>query len=283
MIMDNRDDLMLIDEESTMRLLTERATQKKGSNIGRLYQYTTFDSLMSIIKNKAFRLSRTDFLNDKAELKLGNSDKAKHHYVMSMTESKEYVSMWAMYGRPSGIKVRVSFSRDIFLNIIDNLKDFSGFSQKVIPEYYIDEKGFLRKAELATCDLGFVEQKETIRFANVVYYDKRKNTLNLGGRPLTRYINFDEKKIDVLTGFVKYVAWEFEREKRLLIELNDNSREYIFLPINNELIHSFEITFNPWMTNEMKETIKNRLNELAGVKLKYNDSINDGEIDENKI
>ena len=92
-----------------------------------------------------------------------------------------------------------------------------------------------------------------------------------------------------MTGFIKYDAWEFEREVRLRTRLQgydlDNSNHgntlrYIFAGINETLISDFGITFNPWISSELKEEIKKSLNALTGCELKYADSQNDGEVTE---
>ncbi len=94
--------------------------QEKAKESQRLYHYTTYESLICILKNKSFRLSRLDLLNDRAEQKLGNLDNETQNYIMSFTREKEYVSMWAMYGKPSGIKIRLDFPMKKFVETINN-------------------------------------------------------------------------------------------------------------------------------------------------------------------
>ena len=85
--------------------------QECAEKSDRLYHFTTLESILCIIRNHSFRLTRMDLMNDKAEKNLGNQRDQSKNYVMSYTRDKEYVSMWAMYGNPSGIKLRLDFDR----------------------------------------------------------------------------------------------------------------------------------------------------------------------------
>lgn len=81
----------------TVEELKQYLRQEAKSN-KRLCHYTTFKSIIEIIKNKSLQLTRLDLLNDKAEKKLGFHDDSFENYIISFTQEKEYISMWAMYG-----------------------------------------------------------------------------------------------------------------------------------------------------------------------------------------
>ena len=88
-----------------------------------------------------------------------------------------------------------------------------------------------------------------------------------GGRP--RGDGHRDEIIDDHTGLIKYDVWEFEQEIRLKAALKERlytvsrepSPEYIYAGIDKELIQDFHITYNPWMSPEMKDVVKNSLNE----------------------
>lgn len=248
--------------------------QESAKKSDRLYHYTTFESLICIIRNKCFRLSRMDLLNDRAEIKLGNKDRHLQYYIMSLTRDKEYISMWAMYGKPSGIKLRLDFDRDKFANAINN-------------NFYFDS-GLENRIPLMDAPKTNLFAKKDFLISDIVYLDKSSMALrhNENAFPM---IGADDHIINEMTGFIKYDAWEFEREVRLRTRLQgydlDNSNHgntprYIFAGINETLISDFGITFNPWISSELKEEIKKSLNALTGCELKYADSQNDGEVTE---
>ena len=87
-----------------------RITEENKSEY--LYHFTSLDSLLKIIENKSFRLSRLDKLNDKKESELNNISSLEDTYVMSFSHSDiEYVPMWVMYGKKNDIKIRIRFNR----------------------------------------------------------------------------------------------------------------------------------------------------------------------------
>lgn len=245
--------------------LKEQAKKNK-----RLYHYTTYESLLAILYSNTFRLSRMDLLNDKAEKKLGNFDERTQNYSISFTQEKEYVSMWAMYGKPSGIKIRLDFDRTLLFN--DKAQLYIDGERK--NKIYFSKPLFETK--------GSADQ--TV-LSDVVYFDKKENQLKHNTNPFPNLI-FDSSQTSQLTGLIKYDAWEFEKETRFNVRLDgkykqlDDYPEYIFLGFEKELISSFIITFNPWMSNLMKEEIKKSLNSLTSTKIKCINSTNDGEIGE---
>lgn len=272
-----------VPNETEVLAFLSKEARKTNKNNKKLYHYTSFESLLSIIQDRRFRLTRKDLLNDKAESKIGNTDKAMCQYIMSMTERREYISMWAMYGKPSGIKVRLDFSKEEFIKIIDDLNDWSSFKTDVIHSLAINDCDTIEKPSSAKMRLiPMNDELDPIRFAYVAYIDKEKHILRHKGKKF-HMMSADEKSIDILAGLVKYDAWEFEKEIRLLAEMQKNDRNYIYLPITENLLKTFTITFNPWISQRMKEMIKKQLNELAGFSLRYRNSSNEGEVDENRL
>lgn len=237
-----------------------------------LYHYTTYESLIYIIENKSFRLSRMDLLNDKAEIKIGHYEENEQCYTMSFTREKEYISMWAMYGKPSGIKLRLDFPRKLFLESINNNFFYDSKLHERIPITSYTAKGPFSKKEFLVSD--------------VVYLDKTSNELRHKENEF-QSIKTDQHLINKMTGFIKYDAWEFEREIRLMVRLiehyHDNNRfipTHIYAGISRDLINSFHITFNPWIPQELKDEIKYSLKHISGSDIICDNSQNDGEIAE---
>ncbi len=235
----------------------------------RLYHYTSYASLVSILKYKSLRLTRIDLLNDKAEVKLSESSGYEQVYIMSFTQEKEYVSMWAMYGALSGIKLRVDFSMVKLINSIDN-------------NFYRDDRRRNKINVLGRDEKhkGYFSKKDFL-ISPIVYIDKKQNLLRYHENYF-KNLTYDESMRFDLKGFLKYDVWEFEREIRLRVRACAGEEsccpEYIFAGINDDLIKDLRITFNPWISEDMKEEIKKSLNHLAGFELEYSDSEHDGEI-----
>lgn len=224
----------------------------------RLYHYTTYDSLLHILNGKSFRLTKTSLLNDKKESEFSNGN---NFYVMSMTSEKEYISMWSMYGKPSGIKIRIDFSKSLFkecFNIqniyTDACKQTHLFAQENISNFN------------NTCALGYI-----------AYIDKEKNTFKYNSKPFDE-IAVNSKALDYMAGFLKYEAWEFEKEIRARISAsNALSCNYLYMDISDRLIRDIHVTFNPWLSDELKEAIVDNLGYFA---IKCSESDYTGQIDE---
>lgn len=249
--------------------LKQYLRQEAKSN-KRLYHYTTYESIIEIIKNKSFQLTRLDLLNDKAEKKLGFHDDSFENYVISFTQEKEYISMWAMYGKASGIKLRLDFDNAIFKNIS--------------PSIYTNPETMAMQHFYDKADLWDMDNPNVV-LSDIGYIDKRANKIKHNTNPF----DFLPSKYDLssLTGLIKYDAWEFEKETRLKIRLSGDRTlkdygypEHIYYSISDELIKSFHITFNPWMSNNLKNEIRKSLNALSGYELLYSDSGDDGEVSE---
>lgn len=286
-ILNKQDEFNQIKSEREIYEYLSKKAIGDGEQDLRLYHYTNFENLVSIISHKTFKLTRSDKLNDKVEQRIGNTDHIWNNYVMSMTGDKEYISMWSMYGKKSGIKLRLDFSRNELIKVItqynncpDNCNNFLSIDTNQTIKlqekfsYNLFDKEFL-------CD-------NPIRFAYVAYFDKKKRKLKFNDKTFNAF-QVCESKIEDLTGFIKYDAWEFEKEIRLFVKISDSNYgesykpECIYLPITEDLIKTFSITFSPCLSNEIKNIVIKQLNELANCALKYKDSDNDGEIDKDTI
>lgn len=252
----------------------QRYLQESTKKSLRLYHYTTYESLVSILKNRCFRLSRMDLLNDKAEQTLGKQDKHLKNYIMSFTRDKEYISMWAMYGKASGIKIRLDFPCDLFKQCINN-------------NFYLDTQKEQRMPLYTDVMPGHFSKKEFL-ISDVVYIDKSTGALRHNENEFEN-IKADESIVNDLTGFIKYDAWEFEREIRLRVLLYNNIEtaqqnkiipQYIFAGIDDNLINDFHVTFNPWLPSEVKDELKKSINGLIGHEIEYSNSQHDGEVAE---
>ena len=253
----------------SVKELKQYLRQKAKAN-KRLYHYTTYESIIEIIKNKSFQLTRLDLLNDKAEKSLGFHDDSFENYIISFTQGKEYISMWAMYGKASGIKLRLDFDNTIF--------------KKLPPIIYKNGKTKNTQKIYDAVDLWDMDNP-TVVLSDIGYIDKRANKIKHNTNPFD--FSLSKYDLDLLTGLVKYDAWEFEKETRLKIQLSGDRtlRDYgypdhIYYVITDELIRSFHITFNPWMSSNLKDEIRKSLNNLVGFELSYSDSDDDGEVSE---
>ena len=242
-----------------------------------LFHFTSYQALLSILRNRSFRFSRMDRLNDKAEMKLGLEHEHKRSYVMSFTEETERVSMWTMYGKSIGIKLRLGFSRESFA---EQFKENNVF--------FRDNEGYEQSIERHFKPLIPIKKYESqTQLSKVAYYDKKQKIIYDSGPSYPFPIEVNDKAINELTGFVKYSAWEAEHEIRAralldynIADLEKKEIDYLYMKLSDKLIRSFRITYNPWVSEELKREIANSLNGLAGTELVYENSSLTGQVDE---
>lgn len=248
--------------------------EEQTKNCVRLYHYTTYENLLCILKNRCFRLSRMDLLNDKAEQSLGVHDEHLKNYVMSFTGEKEYISMWAMYGKASGIKIRIDFPFESFKKCINN-------------EFYFDLQK-KNKIPLSSPNVTGCFSKKGFLLSPVVYIDKNTKVLSHNGNAFQGIPSTNSSDIITsMSGFIKYDAWEFEKEIRLRALLYDGlgsfptqSPKYIFVSIDDNLIKQIKVTFNPWLSSELKNEIQKSINGMFPYEIDCIDSQHDGEVSE---
>ena len=175
----------------------------------RIYHYTSYESLLIILRNKSLRLTRLDSMNDKAEQKLISGTETDQNYIISFcNDQTEYVSMWAMYGKASGIKVRIDFT--------------SGSLEAISKENYFFDSNLTKKIPITSGGkLPFLDRDTQI--SDVVYLNKQRKNIKHNTNPFPKLI-YNEKLRQQLSGFIKYDAWEFEKERRLKVIFIDKNQ-----------------------------------------------------------
>jgi len=233
----------------------------------RLYHYTTYESLVMILTQRCFRISHLNLLNDRAEQTLTQDAVRMDSYIMSFShDPKEYVSMWALYGKPSGIKLRVDFPAKALIKSIDG-------------NFYTDSDRREKISLDEICPDPVTNRGFSI--SDVVYYDKDKNTLSHNTRPFTN-LAVDRNMVQSLAGFVKYDAWEFEKETRLRLLLHGGGShpQYIYAGIDDPFVREIGVCYNPWISDSLRNELQISIDRLAGHALFHTLSQNHGEIKE---
>ncbi len=237
----------------------------------KLYHFTTFESLLEIVYGKCLKLNNVNCLNDKKESYFSDN---RNYYIFSMTGNQEYVSMWQMYGKPSGIKIRIDFPKSSLTRCFNKGNIYYYNKGDLVHFYSMTKPLFEIKDEPQLCELK-----------DVVYLNKLTSEYNHKERPFVN-IKFDEKDIRELAGCIKYSIWEFERETRLIVK-PDGSKETsnpegdllidsVFLKVDDMFIKDINVTFNPWISGKMKDKLKLVLDDLG---ISSEDSSYDGQID----
>lgn len=244
-----------------------------GKKSGVICHYTSFESLIMILKNRSLQLTRYDLLNDMAERNLSKCYDGDYRYIISFTgTSSENVAMWALYGKHSSLKVRLKFSRSVLIHSADDNFYFDAQKNKKIQKY-------------DTSSVSSDCSKKGFSISDIVYYDRERNKFKLSGNTLN--ICVDNNMISALSGTIKYDAWEYERESRLSVIMHQNncSNQRVLMPhlyvgLTDEFIKKLSITYSPWINNTVFDELTKSIDNLAGCRLVHKRSSLQGEVAE---
>ena len=237
----------------------------------KVYHYTSYESLIKILKNRSLRLTRYDLMNDIAEKELSRCEDGDSRYIISFSGQRESVALWSLYGKSSSLKIRIEFPLLELLNSIDSNFYFDSMLQRKIP---------ITSTQSVQEDYS----KKKFSFSDVVYYDKDKHVFRLQGGPI-KNITVEQAMIHRLAGTIKYDAWEYERESRLTVVLHNNhdingnnDLTHIYAGLSEQLIKKTTILFSPWIDADVKAELQKSIDGLARTQLKYKASELEGEV-----
>ena len=220
-----------------------------------LWHYTNAEALYKILSNRTIRFSRVDQVNDLSEvepLKLGQIYLGTYIacYTHNMNES---IPLWSMYTRKgNGVRIEFAFKE----NKIQN--SFTGIVNKNNENLQFDRFS---------------------TFIHDVEYSKEIHILPVIHRE-------DDIYVDVQAiAFEKNDIWSYEEETRIMMFTGAHSNEemppYIDFLLNYEKLEHIKIVFDPWMSEEIKQSIKLTtryyINEYASI-LEFDNSVLEGKI-----
>jgi len=181
---------------------------------GGYFHYTTLPNLKNMLKSGMLYLSLGHTMNDLRESMKCNQKKWKRLYVMSFSYgNNESMAMWNIYGNPLYEALRLEFSIANIKNLVsgDTLDVF-----QIIPEKENDTYELLCKtSNFKFVDIGYLHEKNaSLRWNQSGVYKSTCSEL----ANITSNEDF--------AGLVKNIAWEYEKETRLLVELPAALKKY---------------------------------------------------------
>jgi len=219
----------------------------------RLFHYTTFEALNSIISNKSLLLKRIDKLNDAVENER-LLDLWKKKVFVSCFTYRDYESyfFWQSYAKGSHEGVMLSFDSSLMNNMT------------------IHPDAKCQEPELNKYD----RTDDSIEFSSLInsyawgIYDKSLVDIMYIPRNIKIHNN------DNFQGRFKYAEWDMELETRIRISVRPRcfeartvkteieyltpENEYIFAKLSNDCIEAMSITLSPFANQELNK----KVNEL---------------------
>jgi len=240
-----------------------------GKSHKRLFHYTTFESLNSIISNKSLLLKRIDKLNDTVENEK-ILDLWKKKVFVSCFTHRNYESyfFWQSYAKGSAEGVMLSFDSSLTNDMV------------IHPDAECQEKG-LEKYVRTDDNIDF---SPNINLDSWGIYDISLVDVMYIPRNITTGID------DNFQGRLKYSEWDMEFETRLRVAVRPRcfeairvkteieyltpENECIFAKLSKSCLESMSITLSPFATQELKRKVEELLirNDLYD-KIKINWSV----------
>ena len=202
------------------------------NNTKRLYKYTNTNKILEIVKTKRWLVGHPYHLNDNYEYNKFH-DWNGRFFSSFMRGDNEAIAMWSMYGQPWDQGIRIGISVSSFKKWIRNINKI------------YDENG------------SEIKKKFRVYYGDVLYAnDEKKESLKRGIFQNTFFKPYDHSE---MIGYVKDVAWAYEKEVRLHVDVEDMCQEKVFIDIPDEIINDLEIILSPRISKERREFCNNEL------------------------
>ena len=243
--------------DGLVRFLKNHVTDHKF-----LYHFTTAKSLQCILRNRTWRFSSAEKMNDLHEYKVkissSNSDVYKKIYSTCFSFGDEdNIAMWAMYGIPweDGIRIRIPSSdlvrwRDEIYSMIPHgkLTDAKYDNDEIIHDVSLHDICYYR---------GYMGSRKVLtdcpKKQKCVCNDKCNGcppkALLWGDNSNSNTSIVDSSYFEgQLIGYVKNSAWSYENETRLMFTKDGRSRDYVDLPVPCYILKNMQVSIGPRST-----------------------------------
>lgn len=215
-----------------------------------LCHYTNIEAAVKIIQHKTWYIGSPIKMNDGLELSHNDESKWRKIFFASfMLEPKESIAMWSMYAQPwtKGVMIRIPVEK--FKNLIKN--------EPCIHPADIKSK---------EADMSKTISDAAISFHAVAYTNAdsigigEKEILQCGGEHndcLSGVLD-----ADILAGYVKDLAWSYENEYRLRVDVDsDMMYPAVSIGLSDDFIDSVEIVSGPRFKGDLQTAIQSQINK----------------------
>lgn len=218
-----------------------------------LYHYTTVSRVIDIIQNRTWHLGNADGMNDKMEYKNGDPNRWRNLFFSCfMCEDKESIGMWSMYAQPWEQGVKITLPKKVVRAWIKRTTDILEISTRnykptgrTIP---VGANGAsLRLSSVAYSNTDSMQIKGEVEKLS---WSNRDNN-NIKNAP----------RIPELTGYIKDMAWSYEKEIRIKAEFeNYYDIKRVAIPLDDEVIAAMTITAGPLFSGDLMKELSREIN-----------------------
>lgn len=195
--------------------------------------YTNYEALSKIINGGMLQLNNPSNMNDGLEFNSPNMDCKKIYFASFSIENGENIGMWSMYGQPWEDGVKISIPKKLFMTWADKIKHV----------YHVDSK---TKETIYELPLEESEFKTSISRVAYVEWDANGNIMQIRCGDSAKNNLLKSVDTRMLTGLIKDVAWSYEKEIRLRVDLNyETVDKKVAVEIPDDIMKNIIITTGP--------------------------------------
>ncbi len=228
--------------ENPIEMVRYLTSKKKINELSEKYvsHYTNYEVAKKIIDGKMFQLSNPANMNDGLEFSSPKMDCSKLYFASFSIEDSENIGMWSMYGQPWEDGIKISIPKKIFVS----------WAEKIQRVFYVDSE---THNVITNSPLSKDRFKASISRVAYVEWDDSGHVVQI--RCGDNAHNDRIKSVDspMFTGLIKDIAWSYEKEVRLRVDLSSAIPEKkVAIIIPDDIMKRIVITTGPRFRNYSK-------------------------------
>lgn len=226
-----------------------------NGEVNYLCHYTRLSSAIAIIRSRQWYIGSPKKMNDGLEISRGSeSEWEKFYFASFMFEPKESIAMWSMYAQPweDGVMIRIPVK--VFKKWV---RDKDIIIREAISKERKDKKSSYHiSAGLISYFVAYTNAYSRMEGGDEKLYC---------GTSSEKQCNTKVKDVlstSELRGYVKDMAWSYENEIRLRVDIDsDHHIEGLLIDIPDYIIDSLEIVAGPKFDGVLSERIEQEIQE----------------------
>lgn len=231
---------------------------KKIAKDSMLHQYTTISAALAIIKKGEFYIGSPIRMNDISEYKnfiLENKNNTWEDtfFTCFMDEDNENIAMWSQYAMPWDKGVRLSIPAEKVRQWIKGIE--------VLYIANVDTKEKIKERQVGNSKFRKSFYKVAYTNEDDIKFNGKKEIVKVGDATNEVLTNLYRDK--ELRGYVKNIAWSYEKEVRFRVEIPSNNEvdeiskiKGIIIDIPDDIMNYIEITKGPRVDEHDEDWIK---------------------------
>lgn len=232
-----------------------------------VYHYTKLSNVVSIINGRFWWLNSPKSMNDGLEFQNISEFEQRNavFFASFMYDSSESIAMWSMYAQPweDGVFIRIPV--EVFKKWIRNTKT-------IYPVFCSEkQKPILEKSAISYEQLSIVR----VAYTNADSMQYKSEEILICGKAENKLLK-NTPHLPDLVGYVKDLAWEYEREVRVLATVDKSTKcDRLAIELPDDLIDSIEIVAGPRFSGNLPERIIKEVQRLFTTKRSlFSDKLN---------